>query len=88
MVLNKTFFMKDSVVVATFTYPHEYTVLRHILEEEGISHVFENETMINLTPFYSNALGGIRLKVHREDAEKVLAIIKDLDDNRSFMRIV
>lgn len=80
--------MKDFVVVATFTYPHEYTVLRHILEEEGITYVFENETMVNITPFYSNALGGIKLKVHKEDAEAAIAIIKNLDDDRSFMHIV
>ncbi|MGS2762664.1 DUF2007 domain-containing protein [Sinomicrobium sp. M5D2P9] len=80
--------MEDFVVVATFTYPHEYTVLRHILEDEDIPHVFENETMVHVTPFYSNALGGIRLKVHREDAETTIAIIKKLDNNGSFMRIV
>ncbi|UGU18061.1 DUF2007 domain-containing protein [Sinomicrobium kalidii] len=80
--------MEDFVVVATFTYPHEYTVLRHILEDEGIPHVFENETMVNITPFYSNALGGIRLKVHKSCVEAARTIIKDLDDNSSFMRIV
>lgn len=79
--------MKDFVVVATFTYPHEYTVLRHILEDEGIPHVFENETIVNVTPFYSNALGGIRLKVHREDAEAAIAIIKNMD-NKGSLRIV
>ncbi|MGS2738875.1 putative signal transducing protein [Sinomicrobium sp. M5D2P17] len=79
--------MKDFVVVAIFTYPHEYTVLRHILEDEGIPYVFENETIVNVTPFYSNALGGIRLKVHREDAEAAIAIIKNMDNNGS-LRIV
>lgn len=80
--------MKDFVVVATFTYPHEYTVLRHILEEESIPHVFENEMIVNVTPFYSNAIGGIKLKVHKRDAEAAIAIIKNLNDNRSTMRIV
>jgi len=80
--------MKDFVVVASFTSPHEYSVLHHMLDEEGIPHVFEHETMVNVTPFYSNALGGIRLKVHREDAEAAIAIIKNLEDNRSSMRIV
>ncbi|MBC9797273.1 DUF2007 domain-containing protein [Sinomicrobium weinanense] len=79
--------MEDFVVVAIFTYPHEYTILQHLLDEEGIPHVFENETIVNITPFYSNALGGIKLKVHREDAEAVIAILKKLDNNNS-LRIV
>ncbi|RAV29353.1 putative signal transducing protein [Sinomicrobium soli] len=80
--------MEEFVTVATFTYPYEYAVLRLVLEDAEIPHVFENETMVNVTPFYSNALGGIRLKVHREDAEAVLEILREFDDKGTSMRIV
>lgn len=80
--------MEEFVTVATFTYPYEYAVLRLVLEDVEIPHVFENETMVNVTPFYSNALGGIRLKVHREDAEAVLEILREFDDKGTSMRIV
>jgi hypothetical protein len=80
--------MKDFVLIATFTYPHEYVVLKTILFEEGIRFTFENETMVAITPFYSNALGGIRLKVHRDDATATIDIIKNLDEKDSPLRIV
>lgn len=49
--------MKDFAVVATFTYPHEYAVLKSLLEKEAIPHIFENETMVSVSPFYSQAIG-------------------------------
>ncbi len=79
--------MKDFVIVKTYTYPFEYTVLKLLLDQEAISYFFENETMIGVFPFYSNALGGINLKVHRKDRERVLQIINDLNTD-SHLRIV
>ncbi|MBQ0740914.1 DUF2007 domain-containing protein, partial [Aquimarina celericrescens] len=61
--------------------------LKLLLDQEGISYFFENETMVGVFPFYSNALGGINLKVHIKDKNKVLQIIKDLNTN-SHLRIV
>lgn len=79
--------MKNFVIVKTYTYPYEYAILKLLLEKEGISYFFENETMIGVFPFYSNALGGINLKVHKKDKEKVLQIINDLNTD-SHLRIV
>lgn len=79
--------MKDFVIIKTYTYPFEYAVLKLLLDHEGISYFFENETMVGVFPFYSNALGGINLKVHLKDKEKVLQIINDLNTN-SHLRIV
>lgn len=79
--------MKDFITISTYTYPFEYAVLKLLLDQEEISYFFENETMIGVFPFYSNALGGINLKVHIKDKDKVLQIIKDLDTN-SHLRIV
>ncbi|MBQ4820034.1 DUF2007 domain-containing protein [Aquimarina sp. MMG016] len=79
--------MKNFITVATYTYPHEYTILKLLLEQENISYFFENETMIGVFPFYSNALGGINLKVHKKDKERVQQIINNLNTN-SHLRIV
>lgn len=70
--------MEDFITAAVFTYPHEITVLRHRLEQEAIAHFFENETMLSVAPFYSFALGGIRLKVHPEDLDQVRSILEKL----------
>ena len=46
-----------------------------------IQYYFENETMMNIVPFYGNALGGIKLKIHPNDFEVVKSILKELEDN-------
>lgn len=79
--------MKNFIIVKTFTYSYEYTIIKLLLDQEGIRYIFENETSLGIFPFYSNALGGIHLKVHKNDKTKVLQIISDLDKN-SNLRIV
>lgn len=79
--------MNEFVTVAVFEYPHEITVLKHLLEQSEIQYFFENETMMNIVPMYSQALGGIRLKVHPDDVEAVRDILKKLEDD-SNLRIV
>lgn len=70
--------MKHFKTIAIFQYPAEYAVLQHLFDQEEIRYVFLNETMISVFPFYSNAIGGIRLQVHIEDIEQAEKIIKNL----------
>lgn len=72
--------MKDYKAIAVFTYPSEYTVLQHLLQQQGIRFVFQNETMISVLPFHSNAIGGIRLMVHKDDVTKATEIFNNLND--------
>lgn len=67
--------MEQFITAAVFNYPHEITILRHLLEEEGIRFVFQNETMASIAPMYSQAFGGIRLLVHPNDLETVQDIL-------------
>ncbi|MBP8065876.1 MAG: DUF2007 domain-containing protein [Flavobacterium sp.] len=79
--------MNNFITAAIFNYPHEITVLKHLLEQSEIEYFFENETMMNIAPMYSQALGGIKLKVHPDDVETVREILKKLDDE-SHLKIV
>ena len=79
--------MSEFITVAVFDYPHEITVLKHLLDQTEIQYFFENETMMNIVPMYSQALGGIRLKVHPNDVETVQDILKNLNDD-SNLKIV
>ena len=72
--------MEHFQTIAVFTYPSEYTVLEHLLQQNQIRYVFQNETMISVLPFHSNAIGGIQLKVHQEDIEQAKDIIRGLKD--------
>lgn len=80
--------MKDFITVAVYTYPHEYAVLKLLFEQENINYFFQNETMVGVFPFYSNALGGILLKVHKNDLEKAKEILESLDNTSSPLQIV
>jgi len=73
--------MTNYVKVAVFTYPSEYAVLKLILEQEDIRFFFQNETVIGIVPFYSNALGGIFLKVHPDDVLRTEEILEEFKSN-------
>lgn len=66
--------------IAIFQYPAEYAVLKLLFDQEDIRYFFQNETMISVFPFYSNAIGGIRLMVHVEDIDRAEEIISDLSN--------
>ncbi len=68
--------MEDFKTIAVFTYPHEIVVLKH-----KIPFFFENEITLSVAPFYTNALGGIKLKVHPNDFETVQTILDNLNNH-------
>jgi hypothetical protein len=73
--------MEEFQTIAIFNYTHEIVVLKHRLDQEEIQYYFENETMSSIAPFYSNALGGIKLKIHPNDFERVQNILDELNTN-------
>lgn len=73
--------MEKFKTIAIFNYAHEIVVLKHRLDQEEIQYYFENETMTSVAPFYSNALGGIKLKIHPNDFQRVQAILDELNSN-------
>ena len=79
--------MKEFVTVAIFNFPHETYILKNLLENEGISYFFENETLVAIDPFVSIAYGGIKLKVHPNDLERTKVIL-DRFKNDNHLKIV
>lgn len=79
--------MTHFIKIAGFMYPSEYAVLKLVLEQHQIRFFFQNETSINMIPFYTHAQGGIFLKVHPEDVEEAQKILNDFQ-NRSDLKIV
>ena len=73
--------MKNFITITVFNFPQEIVVLKSILENEGIVHYFENETIISVDPFASIAFGGIKLKIHPNDIEMVQMILDNLNSN-------
>lgn len=73
--------MTEFITVATFNFPHEIIVLKSILDHEEIPYLFQNENLIAVDPLATYAYGGIQLKVHPKDVEKVKEILNNLNTN-------
>ncbi|MGY8933645.1 MAG: DUF2007 domain-containing protein [Flavobacteriales bacterium] len=73
--------MENFITIARFTYPSEYVIIKLLLQQATINYVFLNETAITILPFHSNAFGGIRLQVHKNDKEKAIKIINNLKND-------
>jgi len=78
---NNILNMKHFVTAAVFTYPYETAILKHLLQDAGLQFYFENEFMAGLAPMYTVALGGIKLKVHKNDLDTVNNILEDFNFN-------
>jgi len=73
--------MTEFITIATFTFAHEISVLKTILEREGIPYLFQNENLVSTDPLASLAYGGIQLKIHPNDKEVVQQILDELNNN-------
>jgi len=66
------------VTVLTVTYPHEVAVIRGRLESEGITCFVQDELTVQVNPFYSNAIGGVKLQVLSRDLSRTIEILKEV----------
>lgn len=68
--------MADSwVTIAQFPRAHEAEIIKGRLESEGIACVLLDTQTISIHPFYSPALGGVRLQVRPAQEEAARAIL-------------
>ena len=65
------------VTIKTFTYPTEVAVIRGRLESEGIECFAQDELTVQANPFYSNAIGGVKLQVREHDVRKAIEILEE-----------
>lgn len=78
----------------TFTYPHEAHMAKGFLESEGINTMIQDEMTVQVQNFYSNAVGGVKILVRKEDYDDGIAALKrggyiiDADDKAEEVRIV
>lgn len=79
--------MEKFITVAVFDYVYEIQILKHRLDQEELQYFFENEIMSSFAPMYSNALGGIKLKIHPNDFETVKTILQEMKYDKN-LRIV
>lgn len=64
----------ELVIVASFFNIPDAYILKGKLETEGIPAVVNDEEMVSVNPFYSTALGGVKVRVLQKDYEKAREI--------------
>lgn len=69
--------MAKFVTIKTFTYATEVAIIRGRLESEGIECFAQDELTVQANPFYSNAIGGIKLQVREHDVKKAVEILEE-----------
>jgi hypothetical protein len=65
------------VVVATYPTTAEAGLAREFLESEGIACRMTDEMVVQWVWYLSNAIGGVKVLVAEEDAEKALALLAE-----------
>jgi tetratricopeptide (TPR) repeat protein len=65
----------DLVTIATFSQATEAYVLKTKLEAEGIWSLVADEHLVTWNWLYSNALGGVKLRVREVDVERALEVL-------------
>ena len=67
----------ELVTVKTFTFAHDVALVRNYLESEGIRCFVKDELTVQVHPFTSAAIGGVKLQVCQPDVERAVQLLKD-----------
>ena len=66
----------DWVTIASFSQPVQAHLARTQLESEGITCIFGDEHLVHVDWLLSNAVGGVKLRVHLSDAERAREVLR------------
>lgn len=71
--------MNDNyTILAVFDYSTEAHVIRAKLDSEGCKTMLMDEKTIDSDPLISNAIGGVKLLVHKNDFEKAATVYNEI----------
>ena len=65
-------------IIAVFEYSSEAHVTKSKLDSEGFKTMLMDEKTIDSDPLISNAIGAVKLLVHKNDFEKALKIYNEI----------
>ncbi|MBF4985502.1 hypothetical protein FNJ87_14590, partial [Nonlabens mediterrranea] len=68
--------MSKFKTIAVFAYPAEAAVIKSKLESENVPVFLRDEFTIATDPFATNAIGGVKLDVYKEDYIKAIGLIE------------
>lgn len=65
-------------LLGAFEYVADVQILKGKLESEGVTVFLKDENTLNADPLISNAIGGVKVLVYKEDAAKAMHIYNDI----------
>ena len=65
----------DWVEIRSCTWMHEAEFFRSVLAAAGIESMIPNEYTLGVQPLYANMLGGLRVLVRRQDADRAREVL-------------
>ena len=65
-------------IIAVFEYSTEAHLTKSKLDSEGLQTMLMDEKTIDSDPLISNAIGGVKLLVYKDDFEKALEIYNEI----------
>ncbi|MEL1240613.1 putative signal transducing protein [Flavobacterium flavipallidum] len=66
--------------IANYQYSSEALIFKGKLESEGVVVYLKDINIIDANPLYSNAVGGVKLLVSKEDYVKAMEIISQISE--------
>ena len=72
----------DFVILQSFNNYIDAHLLMGRLESEEIECWLQDENTVTINPVWTNAVGGIKLLVKKEDFERAVEIFKETENNR------
>ncbi len=73
------------ITVKSFPTPIEAQLAQSFLLNEGIESFVRDEHSVGMRPHLSLALGGVRLDVRTEHAERALTLLEQADENTTLL---
>lgn len=71
------------ITIATFNELTEAHIIKGRLEAEGILCFLGDEHIVGVQPFYSLAVGGVKLKVPEQDVEEARAVLAHIRETNN-----
>lgn len=62
-------------ILKSYTLPMDAYLLRVFLEGQGIEVFIYDDIIVTTNPLYSNAIGGVKVKVYQEDYDKAFQLL-------------
>lgn len=72
--------MEQYEIIQVFDNYLQAHILKSRLEAEGITCMLQDEQTVTMYWFWSNAVGGIKLKVPAEEVERARHLVKQMDE--------